>query len=533
MKLKDLLKLNIPLSVVIIFLTLLGSISIAYKNYILSITINALIAKSWSKWWLFTFLEMITDILGHFLKRLGIYLFSKQSQAYIHQIRYRITENYFSKTDNISKVSTMQNRLTNDLNMLYDLYLTPTYRIWGLVCDIIFSSTMIFTFNPFLLALTFILAIILLFVPKILSNSLQKATTKISVSNSTYLNTLEKWLSGLAILQRYNVRKKLLTVLSDSSAKLEQATVTKEKKVNELETVNMAANMIAQMLVDISAGILVLTGQLNIGLYFSLGNYSSVIFSELGAVTSRITQVQSTKSLRDSVSNSYSIIPKNNQELSKSTLDNFAAITINNLSLQFPNAERLEYPDFTINAGEKVLLSGDSGTGKSTLLKLILGEIIPSTGTITFKDKNGNSLQPNLSQIGYVPQEAQLFPGTIEENITMFNSQLDRMASAWAEKMQLSADLNKFPAGIHTAVNLNKENLSGGQKQKIVLARTETYDNNIILIDEGTSAIDSNATQKILKNILSSNSTVIFIAHNLTPQIHQMFDHEIHLKNPK
>ena len=427
----------------------------------------------------------------------------------------------------------MQNRLTNDLNMLYDLYLVPTYRIWGLVCDIAFSSILIFTFNPFILALTIILAISLLFIPKILSNSLQKATNKISENNSLYLDTLEKWLHGLAVLQRYNVSKKLLAVLSASSTRLENATVNKEKKADELEVVNMAADMIAQILVDICAGILVLMKQLSIGLYFSLGNYSSVIFSELGALTSRITQVQSTKKLRDIVSNSYSTQLENVNMSYKDSLKNIALITGDNLSLQFPSGERLEYPNFIIKAGEKVLLSGDSGTGKSTLFKLILGQVTPSTGTIAFKDKNGVELNPNLTQISYIPQTSQLFPGTIQENITMFCPELNKAAEFWADKMQLTADLDRFPTGIRTEVNLDKENLSGGQKQKIVLARTEVYSSKIILIDEGTSAIDSDATQKILQNILNNNATVVFIAHNLTPQIHKMFNREIHLKSKK
>lgn len=78
-------------------------------------------------------------------------------------------------------------------------------------------------------------------------------------------------------------------------------------------------------------------------------------------------------------------------------------------------------------------------------------------------------------------------------------------------------------------VNLDKSNLSGGQRQKIILARTEVYNSQIILIDEGTSAIDSKATEEILKNILDSNKTIIFIAHNLTGKMIDLFDREIHL----
>lgn len=136
-------------------------------------------------------------------------------------------------------------------------------------------------------------------------------------------------------------------------------------------------------------------------------------------------------------------------------------------------------------------------------------------------DKNGKFLKPNLNQIGYIPQDPVLFPGTIQENITLFNDSLNEKAKYWAEKVQLGTDLTK--------VDLDKNNLSGGQKQKVVLARTQVYESKLVLIDEGTSAIDSKNTQIILQNLLQSSATVIFIAHNLTPEMHKLFDRELKL----
>ncbi|MEB3364825.1 ATP-binding cassette domain-containing protein [Lactobacillus sp. R2/2] len=86
-----------------------------------------------------------------------------------------------------------------------------------------------------------------------------------------------------------------------------------------------------------------------------------------------------------------------------------AAISTSNLSLQFPNGESLLFPDVNVKPGEKILLTGDSGAGKSTLFKLVLGQIKPSSGQITFKNKNGNIVNPDMSKIGYIPQDPVLF----------------------------------------------------------------------------------------------------------------------------
>lgn len=90
-----------------------------------------------------------------------------------------------------------------------------------------------------------------------------------------------------------------------------------------------------------------------------------------------------------------------------------------------------------------------------------------------------------------------------------------------------------MPNGINTYINLDQLNLSGGQRQKIVLARTKVYGSKLLLIDEGTLAIDEKATLKILKNILQGPETIVFIAHNWLKELHDLFDREIYLQDNK
>ena len=90
-----------------------------------------------------------------------------------------------------------------------------------------------------------------------------------------------------------------------------------------------------------------------------------------------------------------------------------------------------------------------------------------------------------------------------------------------------------MPNGINTYINLDQLNLSGGQRQKIVLARTKVYGSKLLLIDEGTSAIDEKATLKILKNILQGSEAIVFIAHNWSKELHDLFDREIYLQDNK
>jgi len=150
-------------------------------------------------------------------------------------------------------------------------------------------------------------------------------------------------------------------------------------------------------------------------------------------------------------------------------------------------------------------------------------------GTVSYKDKGGKVFIPNPEEIGYLAQDNTLFPDTIKNNITMFDSKLDKEVNKTVQNVNLSTDIEKFPKGLKTLINLDSENLSGGQKQKIVLARANIHHSSLLLIDEGTSAIDSKATLSILKELLKSEQTIIMIAHNLSQKSINMFDREIHL----
>lgn len=122
-----------------------------------------------------------------------------------------------------------------------------------------------------------------------------------------------------------------------------------------------------------------------------------------------------------------------------------------------------------------------------------------------------------------------MFPDTIENNITMFNSSLNSQVKSAVVAVNFAQDLAKMPQGLEQQVNLDSKNLSGGQKQKIILARVIVHHRKWILIDEGTSAIDQNATMDILKNLVKSKATIVFIAHNFNEGMRRLFDREIHL----
>lgn len=269
-------------------------------------------------------------------------------------------------------------------------------------------------------------------------------------------------------------------------------------------------------------------GQIVFGAVITTIQFCATVMNGASLFVSQWNLVESTQGLRDEIGKLQSPVQINvdyhcDQKIHK--------LEVKNLSLKFENGESITYPDFVVEQGEKVLLTGDSGTGKSTLFKLILGKLKPTRGQVAFKDKDDNLINLNQDELGYIAQDGTLFPDTIENNITMFNSSLNSQVKSAVVAVNFAQDLAKMPQGLEQRVDLDNENLSGGQKQKIILARAIVHHRKWILIDEGTSAIDSQATKEILKNLLKSDSTIIMIAHNFSQDLVDMFDRKIELEN--
>ncbi|MFS8963407.1 ABC transporter ATP-binding protein/permease [Lactobacillus delbrueckii] len=375
-------------------------------------------------------INVVVNSIGSSLSYRANYLYDKKTQEYFHKLRFAEVEKIYNSGNKSPKGSSVQNSLTQDLNMLGENFLAPWLKIAACGLDVVLSSIIVFTYSWLFLPVILLFAVLMFFMPRFLSPALQKATDDISNENKRYLDMLEKWFSGLSVLQRYHVRQKLLAVTTAQGKQLEDANVRRSGRMKFASGVNNVANFLSQALILLVSDVLIITGRMNFGVFFSIGNFASTIFTELGVVVNQYTVLQSSMTLNAKLRKQLAV---QTDHLEKTeSLDHFQSLSFQALSVAFSNEEKITYPDFQIKRGEKILLSGDSGTGK-----------------ICFKNEAGQEIErPDLSQIGYVPQDPVLFPGTIKENITMFNSKLNDRVMHFVKQVNLEKDLVKFPAGV-------------------------------------------------------------------------------------
>ena len=525
MSLKNLFKTNIFRGIFILIIFLCYAICGTLATYLFKYAINDLTKGNWDRFVFWLVIDFIVSILTVLTLPLGTFLFNKQVQECLHNIRSQIMRRYYNSGG--YKVSEIQNELGNNLKILTDDYATPWIQIWTNLLSLIFAIGTLITLHWSLILFVAVAAIIVLTLPKIMTKKLSNSTAAAAKKNAQLLNTIENWFSGLSELRRYSASGRLDRALGQDSRKLAEANVYRKKVQGISISINGLGNAIGQIGSSLFSGLLFFNHIITLGDWFIAGSFASTIFNGLWEVINAMTQMRSTKKLRQEIADLTKSIP----EKKPGTV--VYGVECHNLKVQYQNGESISYPDFTINKGDKVLLSGDSGTGKSTLFKVLLGQLKPKTGEVYFTAQDGTKISPQQARLGYVAQDATLFPDTIANNITMFNSKLVSKLKEAVQKVQLVPDLAKFPNQINTTVDLDQGNLSGGQRQKVVLARAEIHDEPFLLLDEATSAVDSKSTSEIIGNLLDTDKTLLMIAHNFSPELKDKFDYQINLKSNK
>ena len=196
-------------------------------------------------------------------------------------------------------------------------------------------------------------------------------------------------------------------------------------------------------------------------------------------------------------------------------------ITLKDISFSYDNEANttLKNINIDIEKGTIVGVTGETGAGKSTLFHIILGLLEPKSGVVLFKNQNINLDIINWrNQIGYIAQNIYLLDDTIEKNISFdfLEKEIDKERMNFAIEMScLQKKIFELPEGLRTKVGNDGLRLSGGEKQRIALARAIYKNPDIFFMDESTSALDSETEQKIMLNLKKnfSNKTIILIAH--------------------
>ena len=240
----------------------------------------------------------------------------------------------------------------------------------------------------------------------------------------------------------------------------------------------------------------------------------------LGTLTGLVTSLASVKSMLEMVK---PILQQETEDTGgkKIMTELKGRIALEHITFRYQSgiANVLDDISLSIRQGEYLAIVGKTGSGKSTLFRLMLGFEKPQTGSVFFDNEDIQNLDIRSvrSKCGVVLQNASLFPGDIYYNI-IISKPTATMDEAWeaAEKAAIADDIRELPMGMRTLISEGSGGISGGQRQRLLIARALVSDPSVILFDEATSALDNVTQEQVTRSIEKMGCTRIVIAHRLS-----------------
>lgn len=417
------------------------------------------------------------------------------------------------------------NLLSNDVDIMETDYLLPRPILLFYIAQFVFSVAALL-FISWKATLCFVLLFLIpLIVPQLFGSLLAKRSQRVSDENESFTFELKEQIQGMAeIVENLSVLSfmKRFVAANERQQHSKKREGTAKTFVNELST---ACGTVSQLGCMAVGGALVIGGEMSVGELIAAIQLLNSVFNPINGIAQITAQKQSAKPIIEKISTELQADPtpaSSGSVLSGDiAYDDFCA---------WYEEEKPVIRDFSchFDAGKTYAIIGDSGRGKTTIFKCLLKLHSNFSGDIHIGGQNIGALSADdiYGLIGYVPQNAYLFNETIEKNITMYGDYSQQEIADVIEKVNLSylAQEDRGTLGDSGA------EISGGEKQRILLARALIRKPKVLLLDEPTTALDPDTRDSINELIFSLEGyTRIVITHDRRPEYLERFDEVISL----
>ena len=407
---------------------------------------------------------------------------------------------------------------TNDVNQISALAWDSFYGIISIAAQIVTSIIALAQMHWSLLVSSVFVALVIINAPKLMGKRVEKLSDACAEKQAAAMSKMKDLLAGLDVLKFFNRTDRFVDGNQEASNQMEQP----KHKLTYVRTFIGEGisfiSLICQFAVFSQIGILSIKGIILPSSMMGGGNLCGTIYNGFASIGQDRLSIQASKPYFEKITVHAEAESRRSNTYISPVKD---AITVENLSFQYGDKPILQNADFRFAKGGKYALTGPSGCGKSTLLKLLLGWLPEYSGTIRFDGQNARdfSTEQLQQQMSYIEQDVFLFNTTIRDNITLGENFTDELIDRAVKGSALDGDLANMSLGLDTPVGEDGSNLSGGQKQRVAIARALIHNRSILLVDEGTSALDQKNADIVERSLLENpDLTLILVSHHLSPE---------------
>ena len=484
-------------------------------------------------------LDSISSLIVIVLIFLGVYLIVSTLQQYVievlkNKIRYSLNQNLYQSyaSRNIESFqkkdsSEILNEFNNEVNVVIDNYVSSKLNVFSLTISLILGSLYIANLSVEILIFLLFCAFITIFINSIFKNRLKK-------NQMNYLDSMKQWLCSIKNLCRcfndikiLNLEKVFCDGLDIENKNIEQSTLKNNGFIKILISINSFISQAMFFLTLLFGIVLIHYNRLTVGQLLGIAQASNMVIMPIVNYANLRNMIQSSiPVLQKLLDNSICSEEKESIIFDEQIHD----IKIKHLSFSYGARLILDLNNLVIDQGKKYLVIGKSGDGKSTFLDILTKQKKADGIYVNNKDLKDVQFSTYADEFSYVNQDNDLLPFSFEQNIT-----LGRKMSKYSLK-DLVTIFNLESIFDKERDNLDFEhlNLSGGEKQRICLARAMYRNKKWLFLDEAFSAIDKTNSDRIHQFILSNpDLTVLSIEHKVTKETVSLYDKVLLFENKK
>lgn len=466
-----------------------------------------------------TFLLFV--LLAYLITYASAYLFllvTQKSMQYLNeQLKYSFFTSDFQKEDNMSgESSEVINNITNVSNQIQRQYFQPLFYLLQCIMTII-STTIVVLETNFVLGLIYILLSALSMIPnEVGKKRMNNRTDQWSASNTKLVTMMKDIFQGKSEINKFAVRKLFFKNFNHALHAEEENYF----KMNQVQfTVQFCAWMCSLLadIIPMGIGLLMVVyhvGGVEIGTIVTLSLTADHILEGIRELASYQTSITSTKNIRKM---SFKTRANNQDQVALAE----PQLTVDNVSFKRDNKWIFKNVNLQLENTDKIIVTGDSGVGKSTLLNLISGQLKPTSGQIRF-GKRPIALSDSI----FISQKSWLFEGTVAENLALYQDFSEADMVKVLKEVRLWKELGDSP--LNFKIDSNGTNLSGGQAQRMAIARGLLRHKELFLLDEITSSLDKENAKQIRTLIYELPIMVIEVAHNIDDTLVDKFGLKIY-----
>lgn len=445
---------------------------------------------------------------------------------------YDVRKSLFSKVQSFSfanfsmlPASSLITRMTNDVNLLQNTLFMSLRIAARAPLLVVFGTLMAFLVN---VQLSFALALIippLLIFLLFLLNKAAKLFSTVQGKLDSVNSVMRENLAGMRLIKAFSRGKYQVTRFNHANDELRDETSFALRVTETTIPVLMFFMNLSILVILWFGNVQVQTGSINVGEVVAIVNYAARIttafsmFSFIIMVFSRAKA--SAGRIVDVLDVNVDLVDTQESQLTEKLDIETGKVEFKNVTFAYPSAKMPTLKDisFTIDPGQMIAILGATGAGKTSLFQLIPRLYDVSSGSVTIDnhDVKEYKLETLRSQIGFVPQEAILFTGTIKDNVSWGKegASLEEIKDA-CKDAQIHDTIRGLPDQYNTRIGQKGVNLSGGQKQRLSIARAFVRKPKLLMLDDSTSALDLKTEAKLLQEIKKYQATTLIITQKIS-----------------